>query len=285
MLKKIFSFISLIIMIGIIIFLYDIYSEKNYGEYSRAEFKPYTSAFLRDSKVTYSTGRSYKIESDKFNDALFFKKIAVKSNTPYKVTAMIKTENVITENSNSIAGAQICMYNTTECSKSVTGTSDWQKVEFMFDSKNRESVSIGFRLGGFDDNCMGTAWFSDITLEEGGRITEDTNWSFACLIFKKIDVEVEINGEKEHVYVEMSETDANLMKENMNRFKNGITSLSGDNMSIDYDTYIVEGPITSLSYNEENAYYVEPKDIMDVLEQCTKDKQYDHIFAIVRLRR
>ena len=285
MFRKISSLITLTVTIVIVLFIYNVYEENNYGEFSRAEMVPYTSIFLRDSQVKYSDSRSYKIESAVFNDALFFKKIEVKPNTPYKVTAMVKTKNVTTENQHSLSGAQICIYDTVESSKSVVGTSDWQKVEFMFDSKNRENVSICFRLGGFDDNVTGTAWFSDITLEEGGRITEDTNWNFVCLIFKKVDVEVNINGEDKHVYLEMNSQDEALMKDNINRFKNSAASLSADNMSVNYDIYTIDEAITSLSYSEENAYFVEPKNILPILEEYTKEKQYDHIFIAVRLRR
>ena len=41
------------------------------------------------------------------------------------------------------------------------------KIEMIFNSKDREEVDIGFRLGGYLGNCTGTAWFSDFTFEEG----------------------------------------------------------------------------------------------------------------------
>ena len=52
------------------------------------------SKFLRDNDVKYSKHDSYKIESPDYNDAVFYKEVEVKPNTPYKVTCMVKTENV-----------------------------------------------------------------------------------------------------------------------------------------------------------------------------------------------
>ena len=60
---------------------------------------------------------------------------------------MVKTENVISENGKNNAGAQIAIADTVECSESIVGTTEWQKLEFIFDSKNREEIEIGFRLG------------------------------------------------------------------------------------------------------------------------------------------
>lgn len=50
-------------------------------------------------------------------------------------------------------GAHICISDTVEKSDNVVGTKDWTEISFYFNSKNREKVDIGFRLGGFDDLC------------------------------------------------------------------------------------------------------------------------------------
>ena len=64
-------------------------------------------------------------------------------------------------------GAQISIVDSVESSKSIVGTNDWQELEFLFDSKNRDTLEIGFRLGGNGTNSKGIAWFSDFKLEEG----------------------------------------------------------------------------------------------------------------------
>lgn len=166
---KITYVITLIILIMIAYKLYDRYRINNFNEFIRTEYKPYTSDFLRDDEVKYSKASSYKISSKEENDAMFYKTINVTPNTPYKVTCMVKTEDVKNSKEVSNGGAHISIANTVEKSKSIIGTNDWQKLEFIFNAKDRTSVDLGFRLGGYDDNCTGTAWFSDFTLEAGAR--------------------------------------------------------------------------------------------------------------------
>lgn len=140
------------ILIVLVIFYYS-FERYNYNDYQKSEYYANKTEFTRDSKVKYSNNNSYKLYSEEFNDAIFYKTIKVEKNTVYKVTCMVKTENVKTEKESSIAGAQISMVDTTERSKSIIGTSEWQKLELLFDSKDREEIKIGFRLGGYDDNC------------------------------------------------------------------------------------------------------------------------------------
>lgn len=168
-LGRIVNLIILVILLIATYKLYQKYSLNNFNEFVITEYKPYTSEFSRDDDVKYNETKSYKISSNEKNDAMFYKTITVTPNTPYKVTCMVKTQNVNTEKEISNGGAHICIADTVEKSKSIIGTNDWQKLEFIFNSKNRTSVDLGFRLGGYDDNCTGTVWFSDITMESGYR--------------------------------------------------------------------------------------------------------------------
>ncbi len=168
-LGKVIYIAIVIILIFVAFKLYKNYSRTNFNDFTRTEYKPYTSEFSRDDETKYGASKSYKISSQEENDAMFYKTINVTPNTPYKVTCMVKTENVKTVKEVSNGGAHISISDTVEKSKSITGTNDWQKLEFIFNSKNRTSVNIGFRLGGYDDNCTGTAWFSNFTIESGSR--------------------------------------------------------------------------------------------------------------------
>ena len=188
--RKITNIIFWIIILIILIFAFNFYKRNNFNEFTRSEMNIYTSEFKRDSETKYSKTNSYKIVSNTANDATFYKTVKVQKNMPYKVTCMVKTENVIAENDISGVGAQISVIGTTEKSIAITGTQDWQKIEMIFNSKNREEVDIGFRLGGYLGQCTGTAWFSDFTLEEG-TTTESNNWNFACFIFESTDVVVD----------------------------------------------------------------------------------------------
>jgi len=145
--------ISTIIMITILVCAYMFYKKNNFNNFIKAEYNLGISEFEKDSNVKIGENDSYKIINPEFNDAMFYQKIEVIPNTPYRVTCKIKTENVISKNENTDSGAHICIENSLEKSDNVRGTSDWTEVTFYFNSKNRTEVNVGFRLGGFEDAC------------------------------------------------------------------------------------------------------------------------------------
>ncbi|MBR6504695.1 MAG: hypothetical protein IKT41_03160 [Clostridia bacterium] len=277
-LSKILNFIFTIILLIILFFIYEIFTENNFEGFSKRELNIYSSNFLRDKNVKYNDKVSYKIKSNTFNDAMLSKKISVKQNTPYKVSCMVKLENVVTEQEPSCGGAHICIADSLERSEALTGTTDWQKLEFYFNSKNREKVEIGFRLGGYDENCTGEVWFADFKIEEG-TMSQDTNWKFALFILDSIDV----NINNKNIKLSMSQTDVNDMKLNMSRLKTTLSELSNNKMTAEYDVYRISEPITSLTYDQDNGYYVSPKDVKNLIGNYVKNSQYDHIFVAIRL--
>lgn len=76
----------------------------------------------------------------------------------YRFSGWIKTENVSGSN-NSGVGFSIGNINTPDI-KPITGTNEWQKVEFEFDSKGDDSGLIECILDG-----SGKVWFDDLKLE------------------------------------------------------------------------------------------------------------------------
>lgn len=276
--SKIANIIFTIIVLVILYKLFGVYKTYYYNEFTKAEYNLGVTKFTRDNDVKYSYDYSYKLESKDFNDAIFYKKINVKPNTPYKLTCMVKTEDVITENGKSNSGAQISILDTTECSKSITGTTDWQKLEFIFDSKNRESLEIGFRLGGNNVSSKGTAWFSDFKLEEGSK-DNSSNWNMACFIIKNLDV----NIDNQNLKLSMSLNDMEKVKTNMYRFKTSINDLSNNKMTVDYDIYEIEEPVKTITYTEEYGYYLDPSDVQDLLKEYIDKEEYDYIFVATRL--
>lgn len=279
--KIIGKILSIIISLVLIFIAYRIYSSNNFNEYIRAEFNSGISNFSRDSQEKYSKMDSYKIENTDFNDAMFFKTINVVPNTSYKVSCMVKTKDVINKEENKDAGAHICINETVEKSDNVIGTSDWTKIEFIFNSKNREEVQIGFRLGGNYNDSKGTAWFSDMTIEAA---TADTSnkWNFLCLLFDKTKVSLEVQGKMQKFDLNLLESDIYDMKSCINRFKSSMETMSQGKIRVNYDVVEIETPITSMSYDEENGYYVSPYDIKDVLDKYIKEGKYDHIFIAFR---
>ena len=272
---NIFTFVILTIAIYL---AYQFYQSNNFNDFIRSEANLKISEFKRDKKEKYSDSRSYKITSNEFNDAMFSKEIQVEKNTPYKVTCMIKTKGVEADKNASSIGAQISISNTVERSVAISGDSDWQKVEFIFNSKNRETVDIAFRLGGTEGYAKGEAWFADLKIEEG-QTEEDSNWQFACFIFENTNV----NIDNQEINIQVTNSDITDIKNTIERFENSCNHLSEGKMTANCDIYEIQEPITSLSYDNEFGYYVAPEDIETQIKDIINQNNYDHIFVVVRL--
>lgn len=280
-LKTIIYFVFLIIFI--LIFRH-IYCKYNFYDYLKGVREEGKTSFTRDSTVIYSKDMySYKIENKEYNDAMFYKKIDVVPNTAYKVSCMVKTENVVNLEGKYTGGAQISINNTTECSKPITGTNDWTELTFMFNSNNRTSIELGFRLGGYEEYSKGTAWFSDFKIEEGS-IDYDKNWNIACFIIDNITTTL-TEGDKEgsSINFEISYQDISTIKRNLTRLEDSIEDISGDKMSITYDLIEIKDPLTTISYDEENKYYVGPNDVAPLIDKYIQKEEYDYIYVVIRL--
>ena len=272
-------YLRFIIIILLVFYkLFETYKTYTFGAFTKAENILGITKFTRDNSVSYKYDYSYKIQSKNYNDAIFYKTINVKPNTPYKLSCMVKTENVESENGKNDNGAQISILNTTEASASIQGTNDWQKLEFIFDSKNRETIEIGFRLGGNSSNVKGTAWFSDFKLEEGIK-DNSNNWNVACFIIKNIDV----NIDNKNLKLSMNMSDIGTMKANMDRFKVASQELSNKRMSVDYDIYEIDEPVKTITYSNEHGYYLAPSDVKDLIKEYLQKEEYDYIFVTTRL--
>lgn len=277
---KISYYISLAILLIILYFAYQYYQTNNFNNFVRSETNLYTSHFTRDKDTKYTDKNSYKIESPQYNDAMFYKTIKVQKNQPYKVTCMVKTKDVQAKEEASGVGAQIAIEGTTERSVAISGTQDWQKIELIFNSKNREEVNIGFRLGGYLGEVKGEAWFSDFTIEEG--IADQNNtWKFACFIFKTTDVTIN----QKQIKLEVTQNDIRDITNTLNLFEASCSNLSNRKMTAECDIYQIDTPLSKLSYDNEFGYYVAAEDIENQIKDTIASNDYDHIFAIVRLRR
>lgn len=276
--KIIVNIITFLILLSALLYAYQFYQENNFNEFLKSEAELGVSEFKRDEEETYSDTRSYKITSDEFNDAMFSQEIEVEPNTPYKVTCMVKTSGVEKENNSSGIGAQICIPNTTERSVTLSGDNDWQEIEFIFNSKNRDTVEIAFRLGGIDGYAKGEVWFSDLKIVQG-ESENDSEWNFACLIFENTNV----NIDNQQINIQVTESDIEDIKNTIDRFESSCYTLSEGKMIAKCDIYEIEDPITSLSYDEEFGYYVAPEDIEDQIKDIVNEGDYDHIFVVVRL--
>lgn len=275
------NIVAIIILIITIVVGGAFYSKYNYHDYTKSVREKGKTSFSRDGNVKYSKTKSYKIENREYNDAMFYKTIQVKPNTPYRITCKVKTENVNTETGKYYGGAQISIKDTTECSKSVIGTSDWTEITFMFNSKNRETIDVGFRLGGYNEKVVGTAWFSDFKIEEGNLDTNN-EWNMVCFIIQNIDVTVNIANQPTNVKISMTRNEIENIKSNMARMVNTIKNMSGNQMTMTYDIFEIATPLKTLSYDVDNEYYIDPANIRDILEEYLDKKEYDYIFVATR---
>lgn len=271
--SNIIFFLIICIIMGV---TYKIFRENNFNEFVKSESVLKESKFTRDKNEKVNSNDSYKITSENFNDAMFSKTIKVEKNTPYKVKCKIKTRNVENKKEKSNGGANICISDTIEKSESITGTNDWKEVELIFDSKNREEIKIGFRLGSYDDDSKGEAWFSDFELSEGVE-SYDTTWKMGLLIFENINVE------KENIDNHMTESEIETLAYNMQRYQKTIKSISNNQIDIQTVIYKMNDPLTNVSYDEKNGYYVDPLDVDDQIKDIVEKENLDHVYIAIKL--
>lgn len=127
----------------------------------------------------------------------------------------------------------------------------------------------------------GTAWFSNFEIESGVKDTS-SEWKFALFICENLDVNIEKNGMMQNVKISMNDEDLKIMTDDIERFKNSIKELSGNQMVATTNIYEVKTPITTLSYDEDNGYYIAPKDVENIIEEVVLQNEFDHIFIAVR---
>ena len=131
-------------------------------DYSRQ----YESA--NDTKISITEdgykGKALKIESSAANDARVYKKIKVSASSIYKISVMVKTENV----AESGAGANISGYNCSGRSSGVFGTTDgWvNKTVYLKTGAEQTSVDLSLGLGGYSSVSSGTAYFDELSVEK-----------------------------------------------------------------------------------------------------------------------
>ena len=193
---------------------------------------------------------------------------------------MVKTNQVEAKEEQSGVGAQIAIEGTTERSIAINGTQDWQKIELIFNSKGREEINIGFRLGGYLGEAKGEAWFADFTIEEG-MAESNNNWKFACFIFKTTNVTIN----QKQIKLSVTQNDIRDINNTIHLFESSCRNLSNGKMTADCDIYEINTPLSQLSYDNQYGYFVSAEDIEEQIKDTIASNNYDHIFAIVRLRR
>jgi hypothetical protein len=119
-----------------------------------------------DHQVNRGDAPSIRIVNASAADTFFQQEVSVKPGMRYRLTAFIKTDNVVAPNNQ---GANLSIGGTYTRSESLSGTKSWKKVDFEFESGALDKMTLGCRLGGWYAPVSGTAWFSDLRLVEIGK--------------------------------------------------------------------------------------------------------------------
>jgi len=61
--------------------------------------------------------------------------------------------------------------------------------------------------------------------------------------------------------------------------------LSGKNMTMEYDIINITEPVTTVTLEEENGYYLSPDDMADYIKPYIINTDYDHIYVVARFRK
>ena len=277
--KKGKNFFSTILIIVMIVVLVSFYRKYDFNYYSKGLINDGSVSFSRDNKREDGRQRSYKIENHNFTESMFFKEIPVKSNTPYRVSCMVKTEEVEQLDNNSMAGAQIILKDTEEHSKVISGTNDWTKLEFCFNSKNNDTATIGFSLGGNFAKAKGTAWFADLSIEEGALIDDDV-WKFACVVFQDTNAKLD-NGTQ--IQEKLNSKENAQIKTMISKFETSLGQISKNKIKAKCYLINIDEPITSFSYDNSCGYYVSEKDVYNLINEYIEKEGFDHIFACFKM--
>jgi hypothetical protein len=112
-------------------------------------------------------------------DAAYSQVVAVKPNTPYRLSGWVRTQRIETT-----GGARGALLNVHElqgpdkvATAALKGAADWIRLQTTFNSRDRESITINCLVGGWG-KATGQAWFDDIELVEmapgapGGKADE-----------------------------------------------------------------------------------------------------------------
>lgn len=135
------------------------WTKYNYNAEYKSDYECTTFTVSEDSW----DGNSLKIENKEKNDARVYQTIYVDELTTYKISVMIKTENV-----DGGAGANISAYDCHGTSDGVFGTSDgWVRHTVYIETlEDQTSLDLSLGLGGFGSMSSGTAFFDDVKVEK-----------------------------------------------------------------------------------------------------------------------
>lgn len=135
------------------------WTKYNYNAEYKSNYDCTTFTVEKDSW----SGNSLKIENKEKNDARVYQTISVEELETYRISVMVKTENV-----EGGAGANISAYDCHGTSDGVFGTSDgWIKhTVYIKTVEDQTSLDLSLGLGGFGSMSRGIAYFDDLKIKK-----------------------------------------------------------------------------------------------------------------------
>jgi alpha-L-arabinofuranosidase len=129
-------------------------------------------------------GKCVRIVSTAGGDISWKQTVTVRPSTEYRLSAWIRTENVVP---GTAKGALLNIHDIQPTqTPAVTGTKDWTKVECTFNTGGNDSIQVNCLFGGWGF-ATGTAWYDDVRLEEIGPV---------AIVSRTVDAAVTIDATK-----------------------------------------------------------------------------------------
>ena len=241
------------------------------------------SNFSVDTYSKYAGKNSIKIKNDKYTVSYVERTFSVKPNTLYKFSAMVKYSgySLNPENSGKSSGASVGIAFSYDHS-SYTTKGDWTKVEYIFDSKDNTEITLALYNGMFGALCKGTAYFSNIKLEE--NTTERSNeWNVLVVIFKNVKTPAVKDGKKYSFSGSFSDGDIEKLKIPLKKLYTTFDSISDGQMTVGNITVAVpDTTLTSLQQDDTYGYMIDPydKQVSKILDNYLAKKVYNQIIVI-----
>ena len=142
--------------------------------------------------------KSVQITAGVANDAYWTQTVDVETNSTYFFSGWIKTENVVSTASSDPAGANLCVFGTSDHTAGLTGTNDWTFVSMLVETGGSTELTLCARLGYASDATSGTAWFDNLKffkLDPNGPMP---TWNVLVLVYQLTDFTYTDSGAVEH---------------------------------------------------------------------------------------
>ena len=181
------------------------------------------------------------------NDLRVTKRYQVAPDTVYFITADIKTENVINhENAINPLGASISSgdYN---CSRSILGTSEWQRIGVLGRSDEYGNLTVSFNLGYYFNTCSGKVWFDGVHITPAENYVSGENvWRFLAVIITNTGIDTIDNDTNQRILLShtMSQEEICAIKKSFIELEADFNKDAGNLFKIKVDTLVLDTPCT-----------------------------------------